>query len=137
MPKLASDIDVGSLGSHTVAYNKGSFHQLVRIESQDFSVLASARLRLIGINDEIGGSKKLGINKLTYLPSETLGMKEYFKPEGKPAPPLPLRPESLISSIIHSCGIDRISFVLCQSPRFRAPSMNGLSSLYTLVNILS
>ena len=51
-----------------------------------------------------------------HLPSETLGIKEYFRPEGKPAPPLPLRPDFLISSIIQSCPIARISLVLCQSP---------------------
>jgi hypothetical protein len=47
----------------------------------------------------------------TYLPSETLGMKEYFRPEGKPAPPRPRKPDFLISSMIQSGPIERMSFV--------------------------
>jgi len=62
----------------------------------------------------------------TYLPSgETLGMKEYFKPDGKPAPPLPLRPDFLISSIIQSWPISIMFLVWCQSPLFIAASIHG------------
>ena len=67
----------------------------------------------------MGNKERLKISERddsNYLPSETLGMKEYFKPEGKPAPPLPLRPDFLISSMIQSGPMARISLVLCQSP---------------------
>ena len=47
----------------------------------------------------------------TYLPSETFGMNEYFRPDGKPAPPLPLKPDFLISSIIQSCPLSKMSLV--------------------------
>ncbi len=73
----------------------------------------------------------------TYLPSETLGMKEYLSPDGKPAPPRPLKPDFLISSMIQSGPIEIMSLVWCQSPRLRAPSSQGLPSLYRLVKMRS
>lgn len=89
--------------------------------------------------------------KQSYLPSyETFGINEYFKPEGNPAPPLPLNPDFLISSTIQSCPMLKISLVLCQSPYiyinnckfciytlFKAPSIQGLPSRYKFVNIRS
>ena len=62
-------------------------------------------------------NKRVYLNRWVYLPSGlTLGMKEYFNPEGKPAPPLPLSPLFLISSMIQSGPKARMSLVLCQSP---------------------
>ena len=57
------------------------------------------------------GLKTEMIETKTYLPSETLGMKEYLSPEGKPAPPLPLSPDFLISSMIQSWPISIMFFV--------------------------
>ena len=44
-------------------------------------------------------------------PSVFFGMNDHFKPEGNPAPPRPLRPESFISCTIQSGPIHMISFV--------------------------
>lgn len=58
VPELASDVDIGSLGSHSVADNEGALDELMWIVSQNFSVLASSRLGLISVDDQIGGPKK-------------------------------------------------------------------------------
>ena len=47
----------------------------------------------------------------TYLPSLTFGMNEYLSPEGKPAPPRPRKPDFLISSMIQSGPMDKMSLV--------------------------
>jgi hypothetical protein len=56
MPELSSYINIGSLGLHTKTNDQSSFDKLMRIMSQDFSVLASTRLRLIRIDNQIRGS---------------------------------------------------------------------------------
>jgi hypothetical protein len=64
--------------------------------SKNLTVFASSWFRLISVDDQVLRSKDNERN--SYLPSEeTFGMNEYFRPDGNPAPPRPLKPESLIS----------------------------------------
>ncbi len=56
VPELPSDIDVASFSFHAEAYNESSLDQFVRVVSQDFSILAGARFRLISIDNKVGGS---------------------------------------------------------------------------------
>ena len=53
VPELAADINVSGLCSHTEANNESTFDELMRIVSQDFSVLASARLGLVTIDHKV------------------------------------------------------------------------------------
>jgi hypothetical protein len=77
----------------------------------------------------------------------------HFKPEGKPAPPRPRRPEALISEMICTCQhilvchvssnhtqswpLSRISLVLCQSPYFMALLISAPWWPYKFWKILS
>ena len=67
----------------------------------------------------------------------SLGIKVHLIPVEKPAPPLPRKPEEIISSVILSLPFNNISFVLSQSPRsFASARFQGLKP-YKLLKILS
>ena len=51
--ELATDVDVGSTGVHGAAGHETTFDELMGVATHDFSVFASARLSLVGIDDEI------------------------------------------------------------------------------------
>jgi len=43
MPELSSDVDVGSFSSHCESDYQSSFHQFVRVASEDLSIFAGTR----------------------------------------------------------------------------------------------
>ena len=56
IPKLTTNVDVGSLCSHTESDNKSTLNELVRVMPKDFSILASTRLGLISVDNEVRGA---------------------------------------------------------------------------------
>ena len=47
------DVDVGRSSSHANSSNQASLHELVGVVSHDLSILACARLALIGVDHEV------------------------------------------------------------------------------------
>ena len=69
IPELATNVNVGGLGSHSKTDDEGSLYELVRIVSQDFSVLARSWLRLIRVDHQVRWSAKCVI-KIVKLMAE-------------------------------------------------------------------
>ena len=53
VPELTTDVDVGSLGPHAKADDKGAFNKLVGVMAQDFTILAGSRLGLISVDHQV------------------------------------------------------------------------------------
>ena len=53
VPELTTYVDVRSLGPHTEADDESTLNKLVRVMSEDLSVLASAWLGLIRIDHQV------------------------------------------------------------------------------------
>jgi hypothetical protein len=51
--ELSADVDVGSGGVHSSSSNKTAFDKLMGVFAHDLTVLASARLTLICVDDEV------------------------------------------------------------------------------------
>ena len=69
-------------------------------------------LRMISRSLHVPGSLSSAlITRKEGRPSLALGMKLHLRPEGKPAPPRPRRPEALMSSTIWSGPVHMICLV--------------------------
>ena len=53
MIKFTADIDVSSVGVHGSTSDKTALNEFVRVTAHDFAVLASSRLALVSVDDEI------------------------------------------------------------------------------------
>ena len=127
LEEFTTDIDVGSTRIHGASGDEATLYQLVGVAAEDFTVLAGARFSLIGIHNQIAGSVGLFSQLIVVIlvmrthrgsfSQPGLFMKLHLRPEGKPAPPRPRRPESLTVWMIQESPLRRMSFVRCQSPR--------------------
>src|SRR5690606_1827496 len=81
--ELAADIDVGGLRAHGEARDQAALDKRVRIVTQDVTVLAGARLRFVGIGDQIAG------------PVGLLGHEGPFQTGGESCPATAAQPRGL------------------------------------------
>ena len=133
------------MGVHGAASEQAALDELVRVVAHDLAILARSRLSLVRVDHEIlraadhqhrhhlsvkisrYPARRLSSERareseggrdsdVAYRPSETLGMNDHLRPDGKPAPPRPRRPETFISLMIQSRPLSSRSLVRCQSP---------------------
>ena len=135
------------MGVHGAASEQAALDELVRIVAHDLAILARSRLSLVRVDHEIlraadqhhhhlsvkisrYPARRLSSERarereggrdsyVAYRPSETLGMNDHLRPDGKPAPPRPRRPETFISLMIQSRPLSSRSLVRYQSPYTR------------------
>ena len=86
IPEFTSDINESCSCSHWSSDNIWSLNEFMSFHSNDISVCTCT-----------GYNSLAFITKYKGLTSDTLGMKEYLNPKGKPAPLLPLSPLFIIS----------------------------------------
>lgn len=59
MVEFATDVDVGGVGVHRTTDNEATLDQLVGVLAHDLTVLACARFTLIGVDNQVSGSRIL------------------------------------------------------------------------------
>jgi hypothetical protein len=141
--ELATDVDVGSGSVHGASSNETALNELVGVLAHDLAVLACSGLTLIGVDNEVAGLgvvlPALGVHE-RLQPSVLLDgctawrvLRTHFRPEGKPAPPRPRRPEALTSEMI--CTVSAMSSALCTSAVSTHPVVALQQDLLRLVPV--